>query len=489
MSSLNNKIAVGAAWSVGGRILERTIGLVSTVILARLLTPGDFGLVAMATAVIAVIELLGAFGLDSALIQNQDADRTHYDTAWTIGLIYAVCAATLLALAAHPMSQFYSEPRLESVMYALALAPLINGFQNVGIIKLRKDLHFSKDFVFRITNRMLIFVATTTAAYILRNYWALIIGMLTGATLGVISSYLVHEYRPRLSLVVVKQLFRYSKWMFISSIAGFINQRSADFVIAKFGGASSLGVYSLAAELANLAGSEVAAPLNRALMPGYSKMQNAHIELKESFLKVMAMLAFVCLPASIGIGLVADELSVLLLGNQWSATIPLIKLISLATAIGVLQHNCYTIFLALGTPRTSTLIFLATAIVMLLSMLIMVPAFGVTGAAYSALISALFLTPTSLTLVAHRLKLSFEDIIKWLWKPIFSVVIMATALNGLQLVLSQYHFLLPIGTLVIKVSIGILVYASSYYIFWIISGKTSGPETYLLQLLPRKNIR
>ena len=122
------QIARGAAWMMGFKLFDKSIGLISTLVLARVLTPADFGLVAMATAVVALLELMGAFGFDSALIQRQNTDRRHYDTAWTFNVMFGVSIATMLVLLAVPAAGFYHEPRLELMLPALAVGALIGGF-------------------------------------------------------------------------------------------------------------------------------------------------------------------------------------------------------------------------------------------------------------------------------------------------------------------------------------------------------------------------
>src|SRR5215510_14071866 len=127
-ADIANKMAKGAAWMVSFKLLDRALGLLSTLILARLLVPADFGLVAMATSIIAALALLGAFSFDVSLIQNPDTQRRHFDTAWTFNVFFGLFCGVLLALLAYPAAAFYREPRLESVMYVLALAMALLGF-------------------------------------------------------------------------------------------------------------------------------------------------------------------------------------------------------------------------------------------------------------------------------------------------------------------------------------------------------------------------
>src|SRR3954463_13224473 len=109
------EMAKGAAWMVLVRLFDRSIGLVSTALLARLLIPADFGLVAMAMSVIALIELATAFSFDIALIQKPDVVREHYDTAWTLNIAVAAAGAVLTIAAARPVALFYGDPRLVQI--------------------------------------------------------------------------------------------------------------------------------------------------------------------------------------------------------------------------------------------------------------------------------------------------------------------------------------------------------------------------------------
>lgn len=483
MKNIRQRMATGAVWMVSGRLFERSIGLVSTVIIARILSPDDFGLVAMATSLMAVLEVLGAFSLDSAIIQNSKANRSHYDTAWTINLVYSGGVALVLILLAYPASRFYSEPRLVSVMYSLAVASLVNGFINIGVVEFRKELNFKKEFLFRLINRVIMFTTTVGAALVFRNYWALVVGMVFGSILGVITSFLVHDFRPKFSLLAWREMFSFSKWMIVGSVSSFVYHRSADFFVAKVVGAGGLGLYSVSYEFANLAGSEIAAPLNRALLPGYSKLKDSADELRRSFLQVTSVLALVCFPAAIGIGLVADELVSVVLGSKWAESAYLIKVIALAAAINVLQNNCNVVYVALGTPKTNTLIVLAGAIVMLLSMGLLVPYAGVVGAAYAAVVTASLITPLNLLITARMVGFAFFEVLFVLWPPALATACMIM-LTGLAVegLLSSGIAIGAAAWLAVKVCIGVATYTGAYISIWAMMDRPEGPETLLFRL-------
>src|SRR5437588_10320952 len=113
---VNQKMAKGAAWMISSKVSERLIGLASTMFLARLLIPADFGLVAIGTAILSVLEILSSFSFDLVLIQNQQAERRHYDTAWTFNLIFGMANAMILAVLAKPCAAFFVEPRVETII-------------------------------------------------------------------------------------------------------------------------------------------------------------------------------------------------------------------------------------------------------------------------------------------------------------------------------------------------------------------------------------
>ena len=245
-------MAKGAVWMVLFKFTERGLGLISTIILARLLLPADFGLIAMAVSIIAVLELLNSFGFDTVLIQNPDANRSHYDTAWTFNVIFGTASSLILFLLASPAAAFYDEPRLEMVIDFLAIGTFIQGLGNVGVVAFRKELEFNKEFKFLVAKKLISFCITVPLAFILKNYWALVIGMLAGKSAGMALSYLVHPYRPRFSLAARHELFQFSKWLLLNNLLFFLRFRSAHFIIGKTAGTHALGLYTIAYEISNL---------------------------------------------------------------------------------------------------------------------------------------------------------------------------------------------------------------------------------------------
>ena len=175
--AVNRSMAKGAAWMVSMRLAIRFIGMISTIILARLLVPADFGLVAMATMIYGFIETMSQFGFDVVLIQKQDADREYYDTAWTLSIIRGLVTALILFAGAGFAADFFGDQRLVHIIYVLCFVASISNFANIGIVDFRKDMHFGKDFQYLVGVKLCSFIVTLVLAFTLRTYWALVIGI------------------------------------------------------------------------------------------------------------------------------------------------------------------------------------------------------------------------------------------------------------------------------------------------------------------------
>src|SRR6185312_2958390 len=139
--------------------------------------------------------------------------------------------------------------------------------------------------------------ATIVLAFLLRSYWAMVFATLIGRLSGVGLSYVLHPFRPRLSFSKLGEFFHFSKWIFAQNLLTFLKDRSADFVIGRLAGAHALGVFNVSTDIANMPGTELVAPINRALLPGYALLAHDRTALRNEYLLVMSLLGSVAIPA------------------------------------------------------------------------------------------------------------------------------------------------------------------------------------------------
>lgn len=315
----------GSAWAILMRWCLRGIGLVSVLILARLLTPADFGIVAMASIVSAFIQGFSELGTSMALIREPNPSRTHCDTAWTIQILVGVFIGVMLAALAEPAAWYFREPRLAPVLYVFAVVAPIGATENVGMVLVRKALDFATDFRFVVYSRLSTFFVTVALAFLWRNYWALVVGQIFGKLVTVGLSYFMHPYRPHLSLQKARDYFTFSLYVVPINIARFLRERFGVLVIGRVADTALLGSYNVAAELAGMATQEIIFPLGRALFPSYATLVDNKQKLAEVFLNVLAAVSMLTVPISLGLSIIAEDFVYVVLGHQWIDAIPFLR--------------------------------------------------------------------------------------------------------------------------------------------------------------------
>lgn len=483
MPNVDREMAKGALWMVLARLSDRVIGLVSTIVLVRLLAPDDFGLVAMGTSVIAVCEVLGKLGLDVALIQNREASRDHYDTAWTVGMIFSTVTALFIAGAAVPAANFYGEARLSTILYALALGSLISGFENIGIVAFRKNLQFNKEFQFIFGKKLAGFIVALPLAWILQSYWALIAGIVASRLAGVALSYAMERYRPTWSLKAMRELFHFSKWMALHSLCATFNSRAADFVVGKFAGARDLGIFNVSYEISNLPTSELVAPINRAVFPGYALKASDTFLLKRSYLDVLGMIAACGTPIGVGISVTAYLIVPLLLGDKWIAATPLVALLGLYGVLSVLRSNAHYVFLAQGKPEIATSLGLIQVGVFAPALVALSISYGALGAAYAYFLSEVALTAASFTFLSGALDIAVREIVAVVWRPLLAatgmyIVVQLTTPPVAAAALDLSSLLLRLGTAALA---GSAAYVTILFSLWSLSARPLSAEAHILR--------
>ena len=461
----------GAAWVMAIRWATKLLGLTSTAILARLLTPADFGLVAMAMLVVGFFQVWFDVGLEIKLIQNRRAGRDHYDTAWTFNVIQCAILGTLLAIAAPFAAHYFREPRLAAVIWTLSVIIVIIGFGNIGIVMLRKELRFEREFLLQITGKLAQFAAVVAAAYILRNYWALVIGVATGYLMGLILSYLGHPYRPRFSLAKARELWAFSKTMVLRSVGIFAESRADEIVVGRLSGAADLGLYSISSELGQLPGSELAAPLNRALMPTLAKMQGEPGRLRAAFGNFIGTIGSLTVPAGVGLALVAPQAVPVLLGSGWLAAVPILQILAFYGVVRSLFVSTVEVFLATGRPG-ATVVLAWTSLACFLALAW--PGFhylGLEGIALAKLGAGVLVLGMAIVMVTRTSAITARDFAARLARPLLATFVMSCVVTALPDLAQS-----TIATLVAKVAAGAVVYGIALTALWRLSGSPDGAE-------------
>lgn len=466
------------------RLLHRGVGFVSTLILARLLVPQDFGLVAMATVLHAFLSAITDFSVHVPLIQKPHLDRADMDSAWTVQVIVGLVQGLLLLVLAGPVAAFYNEPRVTHIVQVLAAIAALQGFKNIGVVMFQRELLFHREFQLIAFKRLATFALTISLALILRTYWALVMGMLAGAFVELGISYAMHPFRPRLSRDRWGELFSFSKWLILNNILIFIGHRGPELVLGRMLGSRAVGLFALGYEVGTLPTAELVAPINRAVLPGYSRLQETEGGLRQGYLDVLGFIALLAIPASVGLAATAEILIPLLLGSNWLDAIPVTRYLALTGAVGVLMTNNGAVYLSLGKPWLITLLLVCRLSMLVLGMLAGAAWGGVSGVAMAyTIVEGVMILP-QVWMLLRVIPMPLTAYVTVVYRPMLASAVMYAVLNILVIprfgLVQQEAQLAPTAMTVIA---GAMLYVSVIFLLWWARGCPAGAERRLLRLL------
>ena len=348
-TSLGRKMIASAGWIMAWRMASRALGFANTLVLARLLVPADFGLVAMATAFAGVFDSLSQFAVQDALVRRVEDDTRLHDSAFTIQIGRALLTATTSALAAPLGAQWFTEPRLTPVILALAAFMAVSGFENIGIVEFQRRMQFNMHVVALIVPRICK-CWRPFAGWLTHSYWALLVGIGVQRVSRVAVTYYIHPYRPRLSLAGWRELAGFSFWLWAAGMAALVWDQCDTFVVGRFFGSASLGLYTIGIQVAILPIAEVVAPAASVLMAGFSLSEDRRHGNEEC---PAAGRRIASGRDSNGPGLVggAADIVRLLLGTKWSAATPLVEIAAGICIFSPISYICMAVLVTIGQVR------------------------------------------------------------------------------------------------------------------------------------------
>jgi lipopolysaccharide exporter len=477
----SGSVARAAAWTIAARQLERVLGIVSISVTARLLTPGDFGLVGMALAVLAVIEVFSSFGFDWALVRMSDPTKEHFDTAWTLRMVFGLATFAAACVAAYPAAAMYRDDRIVPLIAALGLAATIGSLENIGIVEFRRRMDFMPEFQVRFWSKVASLVACWGLAWATRSYWSLVGAVIAARLVTVGLSYALSPYRPRPSLARRSDLLSFSVWMLAGNLVQVFRARFSEFFIGRTFGAHSVGVYGVASEFSAIASTELAAPLNRAVFGRYAQMQGDRNLLREGFERVSGLIWLVGLPAALGIGACARELIAVLLGRQWADSAALLQVLAAAGVVAVMAGNTQYVYWALGRSRFVMVLELVATAAFIVLTLIFARGQGVIGVALAQCVASALVLLVNYSALRRTLNLSWAAMGHRLWRIVTAAGVMLVSVVALRGALLGHGLDSAPGRLGLLVPAGIAVYAVALGSLWLILGRPEGPERVVIE--------
>ncbi|RKY32240.1 MAG: hypothetical protein DRP76_02625 [Candidatus Omnitrophota bacterium] len=393
--SLSQKVVRSTFWVGAFKVVERTLRFVRTVIVARLLSPSDFGLFGLACLAMEILQTFTETGMRTALIQRKEKTEGYLNTAWTINLLRNILIFSLLFFGAPFIAKFFNNLSAVPLIKVVGIIMIIRGLTNIGTVYFIKELDFRKHFVLRTVGIIVNVVVTLTLAFILRNAWALVWGYLAQSVTNCIASYILHPYRPKLQLELpkAKELLNFGKWIFGSSIVIFLATQGDDILVGKILGIKALGLYTMAFAIANLVATEITHLISQVTFPAYSKLQSDTEKLRKAFFKTLQLISFITIPIACCIFLFSFDFVNIFLGVKWLPMIPALKILAISGLIRATTATGGCLFASVGKPELDFKMNVCRLITMTIFIYPLTRIYGIEGASVTVLLGILSTVP------------------------------------------------------------------------------------------------
>ena len=341
-----------AVWVMVESWLVRLVSLAAFLVLARLLTPADFGLMALAGIYLTFCTFVIDQGFGTALVQRHDLEPGHLDAVFWAQLAIGVAIAGLTVGAAGWIAGFFAEPRLTPVLQALAPFPAITALTLVQQAQLRRQ------FLFRaLAIRHVISAAAGAALGIVLavlgyGVWSLVAQMLSGALVGLVILWRASSWRPRLAFSPrhLRSLIGFGATVFAHELVWTLAYQIDRLLLGRFAGVGPVGLYTVAQRLVSIVGEVLVVGLQGIVVPIFSRVQHDREALLRGLFRAYRLIAFIAFPAFAGLALIAPELVAILLGKQWGGAVPVVQASALPTLLYALGFFLSNVLTALGRP-------------------------------------------------------------------------------------------------------------------------------------------
>lgn len=477
--AVNQQMARGIAWSLAMRWAMRFIGLVNVVILFRLLTPNDMGVAATAMITFGLIESLAELGIQQHLIRAKNIGREQIDTAWTMTILQQSFAALVILLLAPLAAAYFDEPRIVPVTWVLAIATLIAGFTNIGLVIARRELNYELDYWFNVYQRFGQFIATVALAFALRSYWALVLGQLANSVLSIVLSYRMHPYRPRFSLAHAGEYLRFGSAIIPQRLGKTLHNRLDAILVGGFADTTQMGLYNVASRLAEMSANELAIPVGRGLYPNFATLIKYPKELAAAFVRVLSPVSAFIFPVAVTFWIVAEDFVAFFFGEQWMPAVPYLQWLVLYAAFeSMTMIMSQQILIVVGHERRAAIFMWAKVAILAVCLLWGHAWRGVEGIAIMRPFVAALTFSIAGVLLIHSTEITAQSLLQALWRPVAAAV--ATYL-GVELLIEPHLPVIALLRLAVEVPAAGAIYASCTAALWLASGRPEGAEQAILE--------
>lgn len=385
----------GVSWIGAQRVVTRVMSFGKIALLARLLSPAQFGVYGIAALALSFLDVLTETGVNVVLVQEKDDIDRHISSAWIISIIRGIIMSVVLLILAPFISSFFNSPDSLFLLQLISIVPLIRGFINPSVVKFQKELQFKKEFLYRTFLFTIDAGTAVVVAFTTHAASSIVVGLIIGVVAEVLLSFFVAKPRPafRFESAYFAKFFHKGKWVTMSGIFLYLFQNVDNIVVGKILGTGSLGLYQLGYSISTLPISEVADVVSRVTFPVYTKIAEEKQRLKSAFIKTTIFISLLTMPFGFILFFFPEQIVQLVFGSKWLGIAPAIRILAIFGVLRAVFGSASALFLAVGKQEYVTVVTLVSVVGLGVSIIPLVSIFGLVGAGISALIGSIVAIP------------------------------------------------------------------------------------------------
>jgi O-antigen/teichoic acid export membrane protein len=454
---MKRQLVAGIGWVTIGRILRETIQIVVGILLARLLTPADFGLMAMALVFARFAWIFSELGLAGAIVQRKVITEAHLSSIFWINLAFGILVSLLFIAASPIIANFYNEPDLVPIIIIVSSTIAIGALNDVQQALMRRHMSFQRYAIADVSSIVVAGGVAIGMALAGFGVWSLAMQSVLVMTINVVVMWFLSDWRPHLlfDIEAVRDIMRFSLNLQGAQVTEYLVQNGDNLLLGRFVGTYAVGIFQIASRYMLAATSLIVPIFGTVMVSGFSRVQDDHQRLRLIYIRTTQVILFLTMPLSVGLIVVADSFVLALLGAKWIDVIPLLRIMGFAAIWLPLIRSRRWLLISLGRTELLFRWQVIEGVMAVFSLLIGVQ-FGIQGVALAFVVRTWLLLYPLVAIPGALIGLSFGAFMHKML-PIL-LVSAAMALSVWLATMMLFASFTPLYRLVVQAVFGGLVY-------------------------------
>jgi O-antigen/teichoic acid export membrane protein len=475
-AKVSTRTAIGSAWLIVSRFATKAIDFAALLVLARLLTPGDFGLVSVAMTFVLIVEAIFELPVAQILVRSQHLDKEHFDTAFTLSALRGFILMLVLAALSIPAAHFYNDQRVVPLMLMLSLAPATRGLLSPKMANNARRIFYRYDFYIEVAGKLAGFAAATTCAFATHSYWSIALGTVTTPIVMLLTSYVLAPYMPVLSLRKWRDFAGFLGWSSAAQVFSAINWQCDRLILARYTSKPTFGAFTMANDLSYLPEQAIIKPIQRPLLSAFALIRADKERLKAAYLRTVVALLLCGIPVMVCLSVLAKPIVLFALSAKWQPAIPILQIVSLTLIPPLFTSPLPPLAIALGRNDIFLRLNLIEFSFKIPAVAIGAIFFGLQGVLMARIASALVLAVVSMAYTRYLVGASYREQLSQIWHVVGAGLILGIYLYWCGPLLAGLSGLpLAVGLAAIG-STGLITFLAVVLFLWWVKGRPAGVE-------------